>query len=125
MVPAPPRPLARGVGVILAATYGWWAVSLPPFSARATLAVLVAGATAIVLGRLRRQRPPGRPTSGVGWWALVATAAVTWQLAAYLQHPRAEHPTLSSLANALLDTQPARVAAFVLWVVLAVELARR
>ena len=48
-----------------------------------------------------------------------------WQLAAYLQHPRDEHPTLSSLANALLDSQPARAAAFVLWILAAVELSGR
>ena len=55
---------------------------------------------------------------------LVALGAL-WQLAAYLQHPREVHPTLSSLANALLDSHPARAAAFVLWIIASLWLSRR
>ena len=58
-------------------------------------------------------------------WAVVLVAGGLWQLAAYLQHPRHEHPTLSSLANGLLDSQPARAAAFLVWVLATLELARR
>jgi hypothetical protein len=126
-VPATPRQLAcPALAIILAAAYGWWAVSLPPFSARATVAILVAGGTAIAMGTLHRRKPREAPSrAGAGWWALAATVAVGWQVAAYVQQPRAEHPTVSSLANALLSTQPARTVAFVVWVVIAVELARR
>ena len=60
-----------------------------------------------------------------GAWATLALAVGVWQLAAYLQHPRDDHPTLSSLANALLDSQPARAAAFALWLVGAAALGRR
>ncbi len=55
---------------------------------------------------------------------LVALGAL-WQLAAYLQHPGEAHPTLSSLANALLDSHPARAAAFVLWIIASLWLSRR
>ncbi len=58
------------------------------------------------------------------WLVLLAVGGL-WQLVAYLQHPRDDHPTLSSLTNALLDSQPARAAAFALWVLATVELARR
>ncbi len=58
-------------------------------------------------------------------WAALAAAALGWELAAYLQRPRADHPTLSSLTNAVLDSQQFRVAAFVLWLVVAVGLSRR
>lgn len=51
--------------------------------------------------------------------------AAAWEMAAYLQHPRANHPTLSSLANAALDSYPARTAAFVLWLLGAAMLGRR
>lgn len=58
-------------------------------------------------------------------WLVVLAVGGLWQLAAYLQQPRHEHPTISSLVNALLGSQPARVAAFVLWILATVELARR
>lgn len=106
--------------------YGWWAVSLPPFSATATAAVLLAGGVALVSGAYqpRRQRPEIE-VRGAAAWAVLVVLGGLWQVAAYLQHPRDEHPTLSSLANGLLDSQPARAAAFALWIVAAVRLSRR
>ena len=108
------------------AAYGWWAVSRPPFSGAATAAVLLAGAAAAAAGALspRRDRPRV-DAAGWGAWVVLAAAAGLWQLAAYVQLPRHDHPTLSSLANALLDSQPARAAAFVVWVLGTVHLARR
>jgi hypothetical protein len=54
---------------------------------------------------------------------IAALAAV--QLSAYVQHPREDHPTLSSLTNAVLDSRPARTAALVAWLVAARGLGRR
>jgi hypothetical protein len=118
--------VARVVAVVLVVAYAWWAVARPPFSRSATVAVLSAGALAALLGALHR-RPPGPPaqTTKLTRWAVLATTAGAWQLAAYVQDPRVDHPTLSSLANALLDSQPARAAAFVLWVAATKELAQR
>jgi hypothetical protein len=106
--------------------YAWWAVSLPPFSGAATAAVLLAGGLAIVAGASgpRGPRPEIDARRAAPWVVLVAVGGV-WQLAAYLQQPREDHPTLSSLANALLDSHAARAAAFVLWIVAAVQLSRR
>ena len=75
-------------------------------------------------GNPRRERPEIEVRRW-GAWTVLVTLGGLWQLAAYLQHPRDEHPTLSSLANGLLDSQPARAAAFVLWIVAAVGLSRR
>jgi hypothetical protein len=58
-------------------------------------------------------------------WAVLAALAAAWQLAAYLQHPRHDHPTLSSLTNAALDSHAARAAAFVAWLAVTVTLVRR
>jgi hypothetical protein len=120
---------ARRAAVAAAAcAYGWWAVGLPPFSWEASLAVLAAGAAAAVAGGRRRQRrPAGRPVDVgrvVPWLALLAAAA-TLELSSYLQQPRADHPTISSLTNALLDSHPARAAAFAGWLAATVALARR
>jgi hypothetical protein len=110
----------------LVGAYGWRAVGLPPSSAAATLAVVLAGGAAAALGMCRR-RPvtPRRPGSSVAPWAVLAAVAAVWQLAAYLQHPRDDHPTLSSLTNAALGSQVARTAAFVAWLLMAMALARR
>lgn len=111
---------------MLVLLYAWWAVSLPPFSGTATAALLLAGGAAVVSGscKPRRQRPAVDVRSATPWAVLVALGGL-WQLAAYLQHPRDDHPTLSSLANELLDSQPARAAAFVLWIVATERLSRR
>jgi glucose-6-phosphate dehydrogenase assembly protein OpcA len=58
------------------------------------------------------------------WLALLAAAA-TLELWSYLQQPRADHPTISSMTNALLDSHPARAAAFAGWLAATVALARR
>lgn len=110
----------------LVVAYAWWAVARPPFSAAAACAVVLAGGVAMGLGAVRR-RGPGTPVDvrRAAAWAALALAVGAWQLAAYLQHPRDDHPTLSSLANAMLDSQPARAAAFGLWLVGAAALGRR
>jgi hypothetical protein len=136
-----PRPAnAAGVAVlaavaVLVAAYAWWAVGREPFTWRATLAVVPAGAAAAAWGTWRRGAMFGRTTAAspgagarapsVAWWALLAVVAAAWQLAAYLQDPRDDHPTLSSLTNAALDSQEARAAAFVAWLLATVGLARR
>lgn len=120
------RAVHEVAGAICLLGYAWWAVSLPAFSTTATTAVLLAGAAAVVWGAGKdRRRRPDVELRRAAPWALLAVVGGLWQLAAYLQHPRDEHPTLSSLANALLDSHPARSAALVLWIVAASELSRR
>jgi hypothetical protein len=103
-----------------------WVTGLRPFTAASTAAVVGAGLVAMAVGS-RYRRPGGEPVGGADKvvWASLVGALGAWQLAAYLQHPRSHHPTLSSLTNALLDTHPARAAAFVVWLVAAARLARR
>lgn len=117
---------ARAAGAVLLLAYGWWAVSLPPFSATATVAVLGGGAAAIVAGTCGRRRRRSRTAEvgSTGPWLLLASVGALWQVAAFVQGPRDEHPTLSSLTNALLGSQPARAAAFALWAVAMAGLSR-
>ena len=110
--------------------YGWWATSLRPFSAAATVAVVGAGALGIGWGvtqRRRRNEPRGadRGAVPVVGWLLLAAILATWQLAAYLQEPRSDHPTLSSIANAALDAHLVRALVCAGWLIFAVRLAER
>ncbi|HEX6596295.1 MAG TPA: hypothetical protein VF045_05135, partial [Acidimicrobiales bacterium] len=89
--------------------------------------VIAGGVAAMLWGGTGRRRTTGiaRPPAAVWPWTAVAAATALWQLAAYLQHPRTDHPTLSSLTNAVLDSHPARALAFVAWLAAAAALARR
>ena len=113
-----------GAAAVLA--YGWWATGLPGFSAIATVAVVGAGAVAMAgaARRGRRVAPRVRSSELVPWLVLFGALAAV-QAAAYLQGPRSHHPTLSSLANAALDTHLARALAFAAWIGGCVHLARR
>ena len=99
-----------------------------PFTLPALVAVLAGGLAAIALGRMlpARAAPAAtEPTSGAWVWAVLAGAVGLWQLQAFLQHPRREHPTLSYLTNELLQTEPAQAVAMLLWLAAGVWLARR
>lgn len=114
----------RALLVAVTAAYAWWAAGLRPFTWPALLAVGVAWLAAIAAGARRRRAATSQPDGAVVW-AVVLALLVAWELAAYLQAPRADHPTLSSLGNEVLDWRPARAAAFLGWVLVGVDLARR
>lgn len=115
--------LAATAGVLV---YAWWATGLPPFSAGATVAVVGAGLGAMAIGHVRRQHEDARPApAGVIGWLVLLVALAGWELLAFFQHPRSEHPTLSSLTNAALGTHTGRALAFATWLVAASWLARR
>jgi hypothetical protein len=99
-----------------------------PFTLPALVFTLGAGLAAIAVGS-RFLRPVGPaatgPASGAGMWAVLAGAAGLWQLQAFLQHPRSEHPTVSSMTNPLLQSSASRALAMLLWLAAGVWLARR
>ena len=112
---------------VAAASYAWWVTALPPFSASATMAVLGGGVLALGVGRRRRPTSTAAAaatTRGVVLWVVLTSALAAWQVAAFVQSPRAEHPTLSSLANTALDPRPVRALAVIAWLAGAAWLAR-
>lgn len=122
------RPVAVLVAVGIAGAYAWWTAGLRPFTWPALMAVAVAGIVTIVLGsRCRRpfEPPPGHAASGVLLWGIALALLVGWELAAYVQQPRADHPTLSALASSVIDWRPARGLAFLAWIALGADLSRR
>ena len=121
----------RSAGALITAVavvaYAWWATGLSTFTLASTLAVVSAGVGAMAIGHRaggRRTRVHLRRADIVAWGVLFG-ALSGWELAAFVQHPRPEHPTLSSLVDALLDTHPARALAFLVWLAGAAGLARR
>jgi hypothetical protein len=122
-----PRRLAFMAAAGAAAAYAWWTSGLRPFTWPALGAVGVAGVGTILLGTRRRRpfEPRAHDAIGVLIWTIVCALLVGWEVAAYLQHPRADHPTLSALADRVIDWRPARALAFLAWMALGVDLSRR
>lgn len=116
-------PAAAGAALGL---FAWWATGLRPFTGTAYVVVVGAGLSAMVWGA-RRRRPPARAwrAGGLLVWAALALALAAWQMAAFVRHPRPLHPTLSYLANHVLEPRPVRALALALWLVAAARLARR
>jgi hypothetical protein len=115
------------VAVAAAGAYAWWTAGLRPFTWPALLAVGMAGFVTVVLGTRRRRPSERKPYSirGALIWGVAFTLLVGWELAAYFQHPRADHPTLSALAGDVIDWRPARALAFLVWTALGADLSRR
>jgi hypothetical protein len=119
----------------LVSIYSWWVSELRSFTWPSLLAVEGAGLAAIALARWRRTTAttatPGpvpasrRWSRGVELWLGLVLLLGLWELSAYLQHPRSDHPTLSSLVDELLAAQPVRAVAFAAWLCGAYGLARR
>ncbi len=108
--------------------FSWWATGLAPFTGVAYAVVVGSGVVAMAWGAARLgPRPPARtwPAAGLLGWVALTAALAGWQVAAFVQHPRADHPTLSSLANTVLEPQPVRALALAGWLVIAARLARR
>jgi len=103
-----------GIALALGLLAAWWATGLRPFTLPAAAVTIGAGLVALAAGA-RRPRPDRSPAPGVRLWALLVVALGAWELAAFLQHPRPDHPTLSSLADGVLRYHPARAAAFLAW----------
>ncbi|MGH8993662.1 MAG: hypothetical protein ACRDZ7_19290 [Acidimicrobiia bacterium] len=118
-----PRSAVSGAALL---AFSWWATGIPPFTGVA-YAVVVGSGTAAMAWGVRHSRPPERAWAARGLlgWAALGTVLVIWQVGAFVQHPRFEHPTLSSMANVVLEPQPVRALALALWLAAAYHLARR
>ncbi len=117
-----------GASAALAVGYAWLATGLRPFTLPSLVATVGGGLLAIMVGaRLpRRSVFAGRAVAPGGWvWFALAAAIGVWELQSFLQHPRSQHPTLSSLTNTLLETHASRTVALVGWLAGGVWLARR
>jgi hypothetical protein len=122
------QPIRLALVAAIALGYGWWVTGLPAFSTSATIAVVGAGSLVAAVSFARSSPSTAdEPLDRSSWviWSGLIAALAGWQLAAWAQEPRSEHPTLSSMANAMLEPGPIRAVAFVLWLAGAAWLGRR
>jgi hypothetical protein len=120
------RHVARGAGAVVACSFAWFATAFQPFTWAALLSTVGAGLV-VIAGGTRRRQVPATPHRGVGaslWGVLLGTLAA-WEVASFFQHPRADHPTLSSVANRALADHPARAFGFLVWLGVGVVLSRQ
>ncbi|MDQ1489866.1 MAG: hypothetical protein QOJ23_2380 [Actinomycetota bacterium] len=107
--------------------YAWLTTDLRPFTLPLVAAILMGGLVAVALGPnlLPARVPrPGRPPQ-LDVWAALSAALALWELGAFLQHPRVEHPTLSSLTNTLFQSHVARALGLLMWLGTGTRLGRR
>ncbi len=123
----PPTPVSStprvrdGAAVALALGYSWIVAGFHPL----TWPMRVAVAIPIVLVLARSWRPaagvdPAVPSGrayrvGLAVWGGLFALLVAWEVFAYFGSPREDHPTLSSIAEAVMSTQLGRAAMFAAW----------
>jgi hypothetical protein len=122
------RPGVLAILTLAVGGYAWWATALRPFSLPSLAATLAGGLSFIILGSRFRGAAGSSTqatTAGALTWATLLLLLGAWELAALLQHPREDHPTLSHLANMVLDDHPVRALAFLVWLLVGLDLSRR
>jgi hypothetical protein len=90
------------------------------FTLSANLLVLAVGGTMMWLslsGRTARRPKPQRLGRGAMWWMLPVLVIALTELYAFLNTPRPDHPTLSALADPVLENYLARAASYFGWLV--------
>jgi hypothetical protein len=121
---------AAGVAALTAA-YAWFVTGLYPFTWQALAGTFTGGVAVVAAVRQRGARRRAMDPKTAGWragavvWAVLFLALGAWELAAFVQHPRADHPTLSSLATGVFDSHAIRATAFLAWLGMGAVLARR
>ncbi|MCM6772330.1 hypothetical protein NDR87_01420 [Nocardia sp. CDC159] len=131
-VTGPPR-WRRAVVVAMWVGLAGIGTTTRPFTAAATALVLIPVGVLLVLV-LRRPAVPNRPTSrlrrGIYVWSGLLAAVLAWEAFAYVRQPdwtqpSAEHPTLSTLLDPVLQQGPLRFAGWLAWLWVGWRLARR
>jgi hypothetical protein len=98
--------------------YALIAAVFRPLTMPAAVAVLIPGVLLLALRATRpvRPLPSGAVSPGAATlWLGLAVAGAAWWLVALLWGNDPQHPTLSLLLDPILETYPARVLGYALW----------
>jgi hypothetical protein len=98
--------------------YALIAAVFEPLTVRAAVAVLIPGVLVLARRATRpvRPLPSGAVSPGAAaLWLALAAAGAAWWLVAFLWGNDPQHPTLSLLLDPVLETYPARVLGYALW----------
>ena len=90
----------------------------PSFSLSANLLVLLVGGTLVWLGlsgRVGRRPALSRLPRGAAWWLVPVLMLALIELFAFLKHSITDYPTLSLLADPVLERYLARAAVYFGW----------
>jgi hypothetical protein len=100
----------------------------PSFSLAANLYVLVLGGALLVAGmssRMPRISTPKELPPGVAWWLIPVGLFVVVEVATYAAGSTHDFPTLSLLADPLLESYPTRSGAYFGWLIVLWGMVRR
>jgi len=100
----------------------------PSFSLLANLLVLAVGGTMVwvgMSGRAGRRLAPRQLARGAGWWLVPVLLLALVELYAFSKHSIDAYPTLSLLADPVLDQYLARAACYFGWLAAFWGLVRR
>jgi hypothetical protein len=118
--------------VAVALVYAWIGSGLRAFTHPETVAVSIPLAIAgIAILRSRRrldtERKAGETVTrrGTVVWVTLIALLLLWELISYRLSPRVDHPTMSSIADAIMSYRPGRFAVFAAWLATGYWLFRR
>jgi hypothetical protein len=100
----------------------------PSFSLAANLYVLVLGGALLLVGmssRMRRIATPLELSPGAAWWLLPVAIFAIFEVMTYALGSTFDYPTLSVLADPLLESYPMRCAAYFGWLTVFWGMVRR
>jgi hypothetical protein len=131
-VPAAARDRRRAAALLLGAAYSAAAAATTPFSWQADLlTALPIGAVAIAVvirwplrTRSRPRGAAGRARSRFAPWVALLGAVVVWELVQYAFANRAQHPTLSSMADAVDRNVVLKAVVIFVWLYLGAAIVR-
>jgi hypothetical protein len=129
----PQRPSPRrAVLLVVLVAYALFAASTTAFTRSANIAtavpIVVVVVLAVALWPLRARPLTLGPAAGHPWraWVCVFGAVVAWEVAEYAARgSRADHPTLSSMLDAVNRFYGLKVIVFFLWLYLGAAIVRR
>jgi uncharacterized membrane protein YfcA len=117
--------------VAVALVYSWIASGLRAFTHPEAVAVsipLIIAGIALLRSRRRLDAEKADDTvtrRGTWVWVTLFGVLLVWELISYRLSPRVDHPTLSSIADAVMSTHPGRFVMFAAWLAAGYWLFRR